>query len=93
MANDSLKSSNYPYNIDPCLAESFSIGLTVLSAGTLLNCQNLYERHNQSLKFNPNPLESLLNVFQQKYSKLLYDIVVDLSKVNFQCRKSASNVY
>jgi hypothetical protein len=32
----------YPQKVDPCRAEVFSMGLTILSAGVLHNCFSIY---------------------------------------------------
>lgn len=37
----SISNGVYP-NIDPCKAEVFSIGLTVLSSGLLEDCKSIY---------------------------------------------------
>jgi hypothetical protein len=33
--HDLIQKGTYPSHVDPCLAEVFSIGLTILSSGTL----------------------------------------------------------
>lgn len=44
MANDAVINAKYPPQVNACLAEVFSIGLTILSAGTLLDCEDVYEK-------------------------------------------------
>jgi hypothetical protein len=51
------------------LAEVFSIGLTVLSAGTLEHCNDVYLR--DPLKINTQRLASLLDQFAKRYSQYL----------------------
>lgn len=41
---DSIQKGAYPENVDPSLAEVFSIGLTILSSGTLQDCDTIYSQ-------------------------------------------------
>ena len=59
---DLIQKGSYPSYVDPSLAEVFSIGLVILSSGTLEDCDNLYKKVPYELK--KDKLNSLLRVFK-----------------------------
>lgn len=93
MANDSVQNAKYPPAVNPCLAEVFSIGMTILSAGTLLECDDIYEKRKESLKINQNNLQSHIRLFKERYSLFLSEIVSDMLAMNPNNRKSSSEIY
>jgi len=61
MNADLLQKGTYPAHVDPCLAEVFSIGLTILASGTLEDCDKIYQR--QPYKLNSDRLNYYLKQF------------------------------
>jgi len=59
--NDLIQKGSYPSHVDPCLAEVFSIGLTILSSGTLEDCDSVYRRTPYEIR--KDRLNSLLRTF------------------------------
>lgn len=60
--NDLMQKGTYPSHVDPCLAEVFSIGLTILSSGTLEDCDTIYRKSPYEVK--KDKLNSLLRSFK-----------------------------
>lgn len=60
--NDLMQKGTYPSHVDPCLAEVFSIGLTILSSGTLEDCDLVYRKSPYELK--KDKLNALLRTFK-----------------------------
>jgi hypothetical protein len=56
-----MQKGTYPTHVDPCLAEVFSIGLTILASGTLEDCDKIYQK--QPYKLNSDRLNSYLKQF------------------------------
>jgi hypothetical protein len=42
--------------------------MTILSAGTLLTCDDIYDKTKDSIKVNVNKLQSILKYFRNQYS-------------------------
>jgi hypothetical protein len=42
--------------------------MTILSAGTLLTCEDVYEKNRESIKINISKLQNLLKYFRDQYS-------------------------
>lgn len=87
---DAISKGEYP-KIDPCRAEVFSIGLTVLSSGILEDCQSIYEHGYKGI--NERLLGNYLGIFRQKYSNYLYTTVASLLALNPKDRRRSSEVY
>ena len=65
-----------PSHVDPSLADVFSIGLTILSSGTLEDCDDVYKTSPYELR--KDRLNSLLRVFKEKYSDYLFQTVASM---------------
>jgi hypothetical protein len=89
--HDLIQKGTYPSHVDPCLAEVFSIGLTILSSGTLESCDSVYSRH--PYQIDKARLNSLLRTFREKYSDFLYTTVAGMVALNPQERKKSSDIY
>lgn len=48
--NDLIQKGTYPSHVDPSLAEVFCIGLTILSSGTLEDCNTIYKNNPWELR-------------------------------------------
>lgn len=75
--------------MDPCRAEVFSIGLTLLSAGILESCHQIYE----GLKVNQHRLEQFLSFLREKYSNYLVSTIASMLSLSPQGRRKASDIY
>lgn len=75
------------------MAEVFSMGLSILSAGTLLECDDVYEKKKDSIKINQNILQNLLKSFKEKYSLFLSEVVSEMLAISPNNRKSSSQLY
>jgi serine/threonine protein kinase len=72
------------------LAESFSIGLTCLDAGTLTSSANLYNKN----KFNYDDLNGKrLSLKNAGYSPVLCMVIGNLCEPNFENRSTCSELY
>jgi serine/threonine protein kinase len=80
--NDLMQKGTYPSHVDPCLAEVFSIGLTILSSGTLEDCDTVYRKSPYEVK--KDRLNTLLRIFKEKYSEFLYQTVASMLALNPQ---------
>lgn len=60
--HDLMQKGTYPSHVDPCLAEVFSIGLTILSSGTLEDCDSVYRHSPYDIK--KDKLNILLRSFK-----------------------------
>lgn len=87
---DAISKGVYP-NVDPCKAEVFSIGLTVLSSGILEDCKSIYLHRYQGI--NEKLLGEYLAIFRQKYGSYLYTTVASLLALNPKNRRRSSEVY
>jgi hypothetical protein len=88
---DLIQKGQYPSNVNPCLAEVFSIGLTILSSGTLEDCDSVYQSNPLALR--KDRLNSLLKIFKERYSDYLYQTVASLLAINPGERKRSSEIY
>ena len=88
--NDLMQKGTYPSHVDPCLAEVFSIGLSILSSGTLEDCDSVYRRNPYEIR--TDRLQGLLRSFKEKYSDFLYQTVASMIAVNPQSRKKCSTI-
>lgn len=88
--NDLLQKGSYPSHVDPSLAEVFSIGLTILSSGTLEDCDFVYK--NNPYELRKDKLNGLLRAFREKYSDYLYQTVASMVSLNPQERKRCSTI-
>jgi hypothetical protein len=79
--------------VNPCLAEVFSMGLSILSAGTLLDCEDVYEKRKDSIKLNQNTLQNLLKSFKERYSLFLSEVISEMLAISPNNRKSSSQLY
>lgn len=84
-----MQKGEYPTSIDPCKAEVFSIGLTILSSGILYDCFQIYEMN----RVNENRLNQYLAVFREKYSSHLSNILAKMLEIRPNQRRSASDIY
>jgi hypothetical protein len=80
--NDLIQKGSYPSHVDPCLAEVFSIGLTILSSGTLEDCDTVYKKVPYELR--KDRLNALLRTFKEKYSEFLFQTVASMVALNPQ---------
>jgi serine/threonine protein kinase len=80
--NDLMQKGTYPSHVDPCLAEVFSIGLTILSSGTLEDCDSVYKKVPYELR--KDRLNVLLRTFKEKYSEFLFQTVASMVALNPQ---------
>lgn len=79
--------------MDPSLAEVFSIGLTILSSGTLEDGNSVYQRSPaDEYSLNKDRLNVLLKTFKEKYSDFLYQTVASMVALNPQDRKRCSAI-
>lgn len=74
----SLGRGEYPKNIDPSSAECFSIGLTMLAAGTLENIDSVYVTSGDSRSIQQHKVNYFLKLFGDRYSSYLHSIVTGL---------------
>ena len=88
--NDSIQKGTYPSHVDPSLAEVFCIGLTILSSGTLEDCNSVYKTNPWELR--TERLSMLLKDFRNKYSEYLYETVVSMLALNPQERRKCSTI-
>ena len=88
--NDLIQKGSYPSHVDPALAEVFSIGLTILSSGTLEDCDSVYKQNPYEIK--KERLNSLLRIFKDKYSDYLYQTVASMVSLNPQDRRRCSSI-
>lgn len=88
--NDLIQKGNYPSHVDPSLAEVFCIGLTILSSGTLEDCDNVYKYGPWELR--KDRLNGLLRTFKEKYSDYLYETVASMLAFNPQERRRCSSI-
>ena len=97
---EGLREGKLHLNIDEHLAESFSIGLTMLETGGLQRAYSLY----LNKKFNKPELESMIRVWEnvsidedkskkKTYSRLLKHVVIALCEVETENRVSAQELY
>ena len=80
----------YPKNIDPSLAECYSIGLTILAAGTLEDIDSIYTMHGEDKKIQRHKVNYYLKQFGDRYSSFLHSIVMGLLADNPINRKKCS---
>ena len=85
-----MRKGQYPTYVDPCLGEVFSIGVTILSSGTLEDTDTLYRLNPYELR--RDRLQQLLFKFKEKYSDYLYQTVTSMVEVNPQQRRKASSI-
>ncbi|MCB1084431.1 MAG: hypothetical protein KDK61_08985, partial [Simkania sp.] len=88
--NDLIQKGSYPSHVDPSLAEVFSIGLTILSSGTLEDCDDVYKTSPYELR--KDRLSSLLRIFKEKYSDYLFQTVASMLALNPQERRRCSSI-
>lgn len=88
--NDLMQKGTYPSHVDPTLAEVFSIGLTILSSGTLEDCDSVYRKTPYELR--KDRLNGLLRTFKEKYSDFLYQTVASMLALNPQERRKCSAI-
>jgi serine/threonine protein kinase len=88
--NDLMQKGTYPSHVDPTLAEVFSIGLTILSSGTLEDCDSVYRKNPFDLR--KDRLNALLRTFKEKYSDFLYQTVAGMLALNPQERRKCSTI-
>jgi len=88
--NDCIQKGSYPSHVDPSLAEVFCIGLTILSSGTLEDCNSVYKTNPWELK--TERLSMLLKDFRNKYSEYLYETVASMLALNPQDRRRCSSI-
>lgn len=74
-------------NLDVNKAEIFSIGLTILEACSLMNCEDLYT---EKYHFNEFGLKEYTDIIDNKYSKVLIKIILSMLKISPNSRKSAT---
>lgn len=60
--HDLMQKGTYPSHVDPTLAEVFSIGLTILSSGTLEDCDTVYR--SKPYEIRKDRLNALLRIFK-----------------------------
>ena len=89
--NDLIQKGSYPSHVDPSLAEVFCIGLTILSSGTLEDCNTIY-KNSPSWELRVERLNHLLKEFRNKYSDYLYETVASMLALNPQDRKRCSSI-
>lgn len=68
----------------------FSIGVTILSSGTLINTDELYRISPYELK--KELLHQHMQIFRQKYSDYLFQTVASMLELNPQHRRKASAI-
>lgn len=73
------------------MAEVFSIGLTVLSAGTLEHCNDVYQR--EPFKINTQRLAVLIDQFAKRYSPFLTQTLKSLLELNPERRVRSKELY
>jgi hypothetical protein len=78
--------------VDPCKAEVFSIGLTLLSSATLENCNGFYDTQGGH-KIEFDKINNLLRRLSQKYSPLLVQTISSMIAKTPENRKKASEIY
>lgn len=88
--NDLIQKGSYPSHVDPSLAEVFCIGLTILSSGTLEDCNSIYKTNPWELR--TERLNHLLKEFRNKYSDYLYETVSSMLALNPQDRRRCSSI-
>ena len=88
--NDLIQKGQYPSHVDPSLAEVFCIGLTILSSGTLEDCDTVFKTAPWELK--KERLNGLLRTFREKYSDYLYETVASMLELDPHNRKKCSTI-
>ena len=83
-----MRKGQYPTYVDPCLGEVFSIGVTILSSGTLEDTDTLYRLNPYELR--RDRLQQLLFKFKEKYSDYLYQTVTSMVEVNLNSTRNAT---
>lgn len=84
---------DYPKNIDPSTAECYSIGLCLLSAGTLEDVDSIYANDTGQRKILKHKLNLYLKQFGEKYSSFLHSLVMGLLVDSPFERKKCSEIY
>ena len=90
MEQHAIERAEYPKNIDPAIAECYSIGLSVLSAGTLEDVDSVYSAEGGEHKILKHKVNYYLKLFGEKYSSYLHSIVMGLLADNPLERKKSS---
>ena len=73
------------------MAEVFSIGLTVLSAGTLEHCNDVYYR--DPFRINSQRLAALLDQFAKRYSPYLTQTLKSMLELAPEKRVRSKQLY
>ena len=81
---------DYPAGVDPNRAEVFSIGMTLLCAGILVNCQEVYI---QKSRINEAKLNEYFNLLRNSYSAYLSEYIRTMVNINPQQRRSCTDMY
>lgn len=87
MNEECIGKGQYP-NVDPCKAEVFSIGLTILSSGILEDCYQVYGTGGK--KINETLLNQYLEKLRELYSPYLFAIVVSMLNFDPKQRRKSS---
>ena len=88
--HDLIQKGAYPSHVDSTLAEVFSIGLTILSSGTLEDADQVYSF--SPIELRKERLSQLLRIFKDKYSDFLYQTVANMVSLNPKERKRCSAI-
>ena len=80
----------YPEDVDPCRAEVFSIGLTILVSGTLESCDDVYKKLD---KINEQALNHHLHNFKNKFSPYMFNILCSMLALRPNERRKCSDIY
>ena len=80
----------YPPGVNPNTAELFSMGMTILEAGTLELSTYVYDKGPYRINFKK--LRSNLEIFEAKYDKSLYQIVESMVAHKPSSRKTCKNI-
>jgi hypothetical protein len=87
-----IERGEYPPGVDPCRAEVFSIGLTILSSGILHDCSDIYSQ-GPSRTISESLLASHLSQLKSKYTPYFFDMVAKMLVVEPSQRRRASQIY
>jgi hypothetical protein len=80
------------FNAQDSCSEVFSIGLTILEAGTLRDCSEIYG-DTYEYRFNEVKVREYLDIFESRYSKEMSEMVREMLHPNPKKRWKSEYIY
>jgi NH3-dependent NAD+ synthetase len=77
---------------DRNLCEVFSIGLTILEAGSLKDCTEVYG-FTSDYRYTETKIKSFLDIFENRYSQEFTYLITEMLQTNPKQRIRAQTVY